>query len=366
MRPPLAAEFRRNVMVSDGSLGIKVVKELTEAGIEPTPSRFEIWYLHRKGAEPEMSEQIHRWLEMHHVVKPHVLDRLHKEYLQHAAPLRKILGIVDKFDTPVDSVTEIVRGLSNSMRTFRMETARQLEALAQCPGNGREASDILDEINAYAADMVDINLDLEGQLEESLAEISALRGALAETERVATTDQMTGLVNRRTFEERLATLYDEAGVHGSDLSVVVCDVDQLKSINDQWGHSVGDDVLKLVSSILAQNTKGKDVVARYGGDEFVLLLPGARAADALSLAQKIKSELSSKRLRRKRTGDSIGQLTISFGVSSFDAAKSPEDVLAEAETALTRAKSAGGNRVLSFDRLKAEDSQLSAIARMSA
>ena len=185
---------------------------------------------------------------------------------------------------------------------------------------------------------------------QSLAQASmhtalALRNArlLDEIERLATRDSLTGLANRRLFDESLRREAARSQRLGSPLSLLVLDVDHFKQVNDSYGHQTGDDVLCEVADALVTNTKNFDVAARYGGDEFVVLLPGCSREDAIGVAQRVRNEIA------RRVGEA--PVTISGGIATMpDNAADAERLMAAADAALYEAKRTGRDRVASSGR----------------
>jgi diguanylate cyclase (GGDEF)-like protein len=163
-----------------------------------------------------------------------------------------------------------------------------------------------------------------------------LRAALEQLERMARTDPLTGLANRRHFDQRLAVLAAESRVNGSPLSLLVCDVDHFKRVNDQNGHSEGDAVLVGVARRLVDAVGGGALIARWGGEEFVCAVRLDPTA-ALDLAERIRE--------RVRVEPIAGHaITVSIGVAPVDPVRGTRTAFLLADAALFRAKQAGRDR----------------------
>ena len=174
-------------------------------------------------------------------------------------------------------------------------------------------------------------------------DITEGRRLLEQLERQATTDALTGIANRRRFLELAVAEIPRAGRHQRDLALLMMDVDDLKSINDTYGHAAGDQALQAFSAICRENAREIDVVARLGGDEFVVLMPETDRAGALALAQRIITASETIRVleggRRVPISACVGIATLARPHDTLDA------LLARADAALYRAKSAGCNCV---------------------
>jgi diguanylate cyclase (GGDEF)-like protein len=181
---------------------------------------------------------------------------------------------------------------------------------------------------------------LEQEVKRRTRELEALNQRLEE---LATTDSLTGVHNRRAFEERLSEELARAGRTNSPLSLIIMDLDHFKGINDRFGHAVGDEVLKDFVQTLSPLLRASDPLFRIGGEEFVILLPGSEAAAAQELAHRIRATIAARRLPSDR-----GEVryTVSIGIASLaQTGPAAEDLLRAADRALYRAKETGRNRV---------------------
>ncbi|MDG2424084.1 MAG: GGDEF domain-containing protein [Phycisphaerales bacterium] len=169
-------------------------------------------------------------------------------------------------------------------------------------------------------------------------------------------DGLTGVLGRSGFDLEVAKLFSEMAETGRCLSLLFCDADRFKPINDRYGHAVGDAVLKHMATILEERARREDVVCRFGGDEFVLLLPGCSEEDARRVAEDILTELASSPLHIEADspGGITGDMTLSssMGLATFDPARteidSPEMLVTCADQAMYTAKRRGGNGVATW------------------
>jgi diguanylate cyclase (GGDEF)-like protein len=162
----------------------------------------------------------------------------------------------------------------------------------------------------------------------------------------ATHDGLTGLFNRRHFLALAEAEWDRARRYGRPLSLLMCDIDLFKSINDRFGHDAGDRVIVAIAQACRDHTRGADIVARVGGEEFVVLLPETNADDAQVLAERLRQAVGVLRLSHPEADLAA---TISIGVADESGAKDVAEMMKRADRALYAAKRDGRNRVCAFD-----------------
>jgi two-component system cell cycle response regulator len=173
-----------------------------------------------------------------------------------------------------------------------------------------------------------------------------LRGAVQASMELAITDGLTGLHNRRYLDNHLAALFNEAVLRQRPVSALMLDIDRFKSINDTYGHEAGDEVLKAFADRIRTHTRGIDIVARYGGEEIVIILPDAGVEGAHTIAERIRERIEEVPFSIQRDTRSVA-VTVSIGVAARNAEDaSPADMLKRADSALYRAKAEGRNRVV--------------------
>ncbi|HSG04935.1 MAG TPA: GGDEF domain-containing protein, partial [Nitrospiria bacterium] len=170
-----------------------------------------------------------------------------------------------------------------------------------------------------------------------------------ELKKISITDSMTGLLNRRYFQERISEEMERSRRHSLPLSLIMIDVDDFKGINDAHGHLIGDEVLKIASRSIRNSIRAIDVAARYGGEEFTVILPQTSKADAFTIAERICSEVRQLDFPFIQSDHKM-ELSVSVGLATFpEDTENLEDLIRNADIALYNAKSQGKNRVTTYE-----------------
>ena len=238
----------------------------------------------------------------------------------------------------------------NSMRTFMVNAAPIFD------GNGA--------VRGVLATFDDIT-DLEkkhGELKQTLSKLrkseEQLRDKTLELEYLATRDPLSGCLNRRAFLEKYETVFFDASETKSNMVCIMADIDHFKTINDRYGHVVGDKVIQLVAELFRTNCRPEDLVGRYGGEEFCMALPDTSLEEGFKLAERLRNTIQNDSPIRFT---STKRVSVSFGVAHFNEdVTEPADLINRADQALYRAKETGRNRVVRWDgelkELKSSDS----------
>jgi diguanylate cyclase (GGDEF)-like protein len=188
----------------------------------------------------------------------------------------------------------------------------------------------------------ELRRDLERRIEERTLDLQAANTRLAEASR---TDALTGLLNRRGFLEKGEVEIDRSQRSGKPLCVVMADIDHFKSVNDLHGHAAGDVALQGLASLLRSTLRSQDLVARWGGEEFILLLPETDLHGASQVAELIRRKSAHQALDVDGIEVSV---TLSFGLAEHRPDRSLEGTIAHADAALYRAKAEGRDRVVAY------------------
>ena len=253
----------------------------------------------------------------------------------------------------IDTVTE--RTVS-TLTASGSETEEYCAALKTFSGDLETAGN-LDQIRGLVADIITETdsmdtrtRELYSRVSKSTEEITGLRKALDDSRRDALTDSLTGIADRKCFDQKIFSTVEESLANGETLSLIFADLDHFKDFNDTHGHQLADQVLRLVGCTLFDSLKGKDTAARYGGEEFAIILPYTTSGGATSVADNIRKFIASNRLVKMGSDDDIGAVTISLGVTSYHPGEDITAFIERAGQALYMAKKLSRNRVICEDK----------------
>ncbi len=236
----------------------------------------------------------------------------------------------------------IVRPLGNLLHKATLLGAGDYSVQADIKGDD-EVAQLAMAFNGMASQLRADKEELEAKVRERTAELQL---AYEEIKAFSIHDALTGCFNRHYMDDQLMQEIQRASRYGRSLSVMMCDIDHFKRINDTWGHQVGDRVLREVSAILRTGIRrGTDWVARYGGEEFLVVMPETSSADAVMLAERLKDNLEKLHIGIE---DQTIRVTASFGLTMLqpDADEAPHTLLGRADSLLYKAKESGRNRIV--------------------
>jgi diguanylate cyclase len=215
--------------------------------------------------------------------------------------------------------------------------------------NEANLKSILVEIILETTQLAESSKILKDQLDNTNKEMEQLRNELTHVRVAANTDGLTGLLNRRAFDEALIELVKNATTKNACLAIL--DIDHFKRVNDSFGHLIGDKVIKYFATLLTKHAAEHHYVARYGGEEMAIIMPDTTLTEAFNLIEQIRKVLDKSQLKHKGETETIGKVTVSAGIASLKAVDTAYTFTERADNALYRAKETGRNKVVTENAL---------------
>ena len=322
-----------------------VILNAAKRSIPLTPENFHVWFEYFLGSNKELKTAIDELIASGKGFSHEINERLYTDYLEGNKKdiLQEVHKETRRIFQNIFEVTRSTKDLASDYSDKMDEYSNKLQAATDLTQMQNFIEDIIIDTNKMAASSRILNQ----QLEEATSQIQSLSKQLEETEKEVLLDSLTGLNNRKAFDIKLNDLCEKFDQNEGFFSVAMLDIDYFKKFNDQYGHQVGDEVLRIVGSHLKENLKGKDFPSRYGGEEFIVLLPNTKLDKAYIVAEQLRKNISEKGLKIKKTGQSLGNITVSVGVSEIRAGDTAISVVERADAALYLAKDSGRDNVKS-------------------
>ncbi|TYO89668.1 GGDEF domain-containing protein [Oceanicella actignis] len=313
--------------------------------LPPTPRVFEVLYGYVRGEPEGLRNAVGALLERDESPALSAIERIYEEHLALGAAPVRLLSLGQTLDGEMGEVVERLARRETEDARFMGALTRIREGvnLLSRASTVREAAEsLIDVTGAHAAQ----TSDLTSQLRAARRKIEDLSRDLKDLREAAYLDHLTQLPNRRRLDAVLEAEIAAAPERGP-LCFALADIDRFKQLNDRYGHAVGDSVLKEFGRILKLNLKGKDTPARFGGEEFAMVLPATHLMGARHIAEKIRQELAAKSFVVAETRERLGTVTVSVGVTQLREGEDAAALIKRADELLYKAKEAGRNRVAS-------------------
>ena len=336
----LLDEHERTLAFAEVALG--QIKSLRQTAV---PRNYEIWYVYATGYNAALNKIINETLARNGRLSESDLEQIYETYLSHIKTTERIDKVGARVIGEIDGVMNLITDALGMSQNYDAKLSGANEKLRSAKTRD-QIKPIVDGLMKSTREMRETNKVLENRLALSKTEISDLQHSLEAIRAESLTDPLTGLGNRKYFDRAFEIAVRTALANSEPLSLLMFDIDHFKSFNDSYGHLTGDQVLRLVAMTLKQTIKGQDITARYGGEEFAVVLPSTGLRQALTVADHIRRAVMAKELKKKSTGEILGRVTISVGVSLLKPGDDTDSLLERADACLYSAKRNGRNRAI--------------------
>jgi diguanylate cyclase len=333
-------EHERTMAFADVALG--QIRSLRQTAV---PRNYEIWYVYATGYNAPLNKIINETLARSGKLTEADLEQIYDTYLSHIKTTDRIDKVGARVIGEIDDVMVLLTDALSMSASYNASLDGATEKLSGAKSR-EQVKTVVQSLMKSTHEMRETNKALEERLTLSKSEISNLQQSLEAIRAESLTDPLTGLGNRKYFDRMIEMEVQNAQAAGEPLSLLMFDIDHFKSFNDSYGHLTGDQVLRLVGLSLKQTIKGRDITARYGGEEFAVVLPNTALRQALTVADHIRRAVMAKELKKKSTGEILGRVTISVGVSMLKPGDDTDSLIERADACLYAAKRNGRNRVV--------------------
>lgn len=320
------------------------LERIKSEGLTPVPQNFELWYVYYAECNSDIVRGIDVLIANKQKITDERCEELHQRFLSEEDESDQVKQAGDQMQDTIIGVKTSVEKTKSVTHDYgaMLENAAGALSAEEDPEKIRET---LKGVIDNTQDVIQHSQKLEEELERSNAVMQALKKDLETVRQQALTDGLTNLANRKAFDSEILRIAEESQQDGQMFSMILMDIDHFKAFNDNYGHQVGDQVLRLVAQTLIDGVKGRDMAARYGGEEFALILPQTNLQGAMKVADSLRNVVQGKELVNRNSGDSLGRVTLSAGVSQYVPGEEIENLIERADSALYTAKHNGRNQV---------------------
>ncbi|PPD19520.1 MAG: GGDEF domain-containing protein [Methylomonas sp.] len=311
-------------------------------GIPAHPINYAIFYDYCTGQNESLKIEIDTILAEQQGFDDETSLRLYKTFVCNST--------VDRFENMHNQLNELIAKIYKSIDITEIKTTLANEHFAQTSLDLRQQQtpqaleQFLTHIISESHQLSVASKMLKSELELAKEGMERLKKEISKTRTIAKIDALTGLLNRGAFEDELRILFSTA--KPQQLSLALLDLDHFKRINDNFGHLVGDKVLKFFGGLILKHTRKHHIAARYGGEEIVILMPNTSLQDAVDMNENLRKFLECSQLKRTDKNEPIGKVTVSVGITQLTEHDTMESFIDRADQALYQAKNQGRNQVV--------------------
>lgn len=326
------------------ALARKALDYMEEFNIPPSAENYAIWSAYACDHNNELCDAIDKHIDEGRAFDQPYLDTLYEKYFSLKRLQDAVMASSGQMTKQLGEVRESLRAAHRDQMDYG-KTLQGATGDLSAETDPEALRQMVQTLIDATAKMQERSRNLERRLHETSSEVTQLRSNLERVREEAMTDALTGIANRKRFDEMLRKGRRETEADGQPMCLLLCDIDHFKRFNDTWGHQTGDQIIRFVAGCMTRHADEHQTVARYGGEEFGIVLPKTKLADAAAIAEKIRKTVESKKLMRKSTNEDLGNITISMGVAQYRAGESVESLIERADSNLYKSKQNGRNRI---------------------
>jgi diguanylate cyclase len=327
-----------------------VLPLMTKHGVPITPKNYTTWYYYVSGKNKDLREAIDSIIEKKEPCSEETNEKLYQRFAVEKEE-SMLNEIREKLQQTLLTVFGELGELSEQTQAYESTALKSVGKLSESM-SVQDIRSILDEVIVATKKLRRSGEATQQRLNETTKTLQVLQQEFQQTKNELLVDFLTGVLNRKGFDESLAKSVSEATDH---LCLLIIDIDHFKKFNDKYGHIVGDDVLQIVAKNIQKDVRGNDLIARVGGEEFAVILPKTPLLGAVTVAENVRASIARLKLERKRQSETLETITVSIGVAQYQPGESFKDFVSRADDALYFSKNEGRNRVTAESMLSCHD-----------
>lgn len=332
-------EKERSLEISGQALG-----RIKSENLIPTPEIYELWFTYYGRTSPEVVRAVDLLIDSNNPITDAACLDIYQRFLSDLRNEEMVRRAGEQIQTTIQDVAGVVHNVQSVTNDYG-QTLTEVNDKISAAKSPEELKQVLSVASVKTKKMLEQNQMLESQLEKSTQLMDELKRDLEYVRREAMTDGLTGLANRKSFDTEIDQIMTLSRNEKKIFTLLMVDIDHFKSFNDNFGHQVGDQVLRLVARTLKDGLKGRDFAARYGGEEFAIILPETDLAAGVAVGNSLRKAIATKDVINRNTGEVMGRITMSVGVAEYAGDAAIEDIIERADSALYTAKHNGRNQV---------------------
>jgi diguanylate cyclase len=327
-----------------------VLPLMSKHGIPITPRNYTTWYYYVSGKNKELRETIDSIIKKNEPCSQETNEEIYKRFFI-GKEENTLNEIRDKLQQTLTVVFGELKELNGQTQEYESTTLKSVDKLTE-DMSIHDIKNVLDEVIAATKKIRSSGETTHQRLEETTKSLQVLKKEFEHAKSELLQDFLTGVMNRKGFDESLAKSVSNAT---GNLCLLILDIDHFKKFNDKHGHIVGDEVLKYVTKRIGKVVRGNDLIARIGGEEFAVILPETPLLGAATVAENARTSISRLKLERKGKAEKLETITVSIGAAQYRQGESLETFVNRADQALYFAKNSGRNRVATETMLSNND-----------
>ncbi|HPC04177.1 MAG TPA: GGDEF domain-containing protein [Syntrophales bacterium] len=323
---------------------------MSKYNIPVTPHNYTVWYRYVSGADPKLAKTIDTLLEKEGPFSDETNEELYRRFCSNTDE-RELRKLHDDLRHVLATILKEVTDLTGQSEAYESFMSHSMDALTGDP-SVEEIRTVVCQIIEKTKSLRVLGRQTRCKLNETKEALQTLQEDFERVKKEASVDFLTGLANRKSFHDALIGMINEAASQQKELSLLIVDIDHFKKFNDEHGHLIGDEVLKLVAKKIKETIGERDFLARFGGEEFAVILPQTPLEGARVLAKNINRIFAQTVLKAMNISTTLGKVTVSVGVALYRPGELPDTLINRADRALYRAKQTGRNRVVTEQDIK--------------